>query len=62
MHRLTVLPGGLRVWLNERERGQGLTEYALILVAVAVAVAISVYALGPKVASMFSNAATKFPT
>src|SRR5438105_15939907 len=39
-----------------REEGQGMVEYGLIIAAVAIAVIIAIFALGPKIASMFSTA------
>ena len=39
----------------DRERGQGLMEYALILVLVGVVVFMVLYTLGPTVADLFSN-------
>jgi pilus assembly protein Flp/PilA len=50
---LTNLP--LR--LEARERGQGMLEYGLIIAAVAVAVVVALFALGPKVGSLFSSTA-----
>ena len=46
----------LRSRLAEHEDGQGMVEYALIITAVAIAVIIAIFALGPKIASMFSTA------
>jgi len=40
----------------EPEEGQGMVEYALIIAAVAIAVIIAIFALGPRIASMFSSA------
>jgi Flp pilus assembly pilin Flp len=45
-----------RAWLTHGAEGQGMMEYALILTAVAVVVVIALFAIGPKVASMFQNA------
>ncbi len=39
-----------------REAGQGMVEYGIIIAAVAIAVIIALFALGPKIASMFSTA------
>jgi Flp pilus assembly pilin Flp len=39
-----------------RDAGQGMVEYGLIIAAVAIAVIIALFALGPKIASMFSQA------
>ncbi len=43
--------------LAERRRGQGMVEYGLIIAAVAIAVIVALFALGPQIASLFSNAA-----
>jgi pilus assembly protein Flp/PilA len=43
--------------LENRERGQGMVEYGLIIAAVAIAVIIALFALGPKIGSMFSSTA-----
>jgi pilus assembly protein Flp/PilA len=40
---------------KEKERGQGLVEYALILVLVAVVVIVILQALGPVVGNVFSR-------
>ena len=40
---------------EERDRGQGLVEYALILVLVAVTVIIILGLLGPTIGNVFSN-------
>jgi len=42
----------MKVW---REKGQGLTEYAMILVLVAVVVIVILAILGPAVGNVFSN-------
>jgi pilus assembly protein Flp/PilA len=39
----------------DRDRGQGLVEYALILALVAVVVIAGLILLGPQIASIFSN-------
>jgi len=39
----------------QRERGQGLVEYALILVLVAVVVIVILALLGPAIGNVFSN-------
>ena len=41
---------------SSRDEGQGMVEYGLIIAAVAIAVIIAIFALGPKIASMFSTA------
>ena len=40
---------------RDRERGQGLVEYALILVLVAVVVIVILAALGPRIGNIFST-------
>jgi pilus assembly protein Flp/PilA len=40
----------------EPEQGQGMVEYGLIIAAVAIAVIIAIFALGPRIASLFSTA------
>ena len=42
---------------DEREEGQGMVEYGLIIAAIAIAVLVALFALGPKIASMFSETA-----
>jgi pilus assembly protein Flp/PilA len=39
----------------QREKGQGLVEYALILIFVALAVIVILALLGPAVGNVFSN-------
>jgi len=41
--------------LAQREKGQGLVEYALILVLVAVVVIVILSLLGPAIGNVFSN-------
>ncbi len=43
------------LYLPDSERGQGLTEYALILVLVAVVVVLIVAVLGPQIGNLFSR-------
>ena len=57
MHMLMALVMGLQARLEDRERGQGMVEYGLIIAAVAIAVLVALFALGPKIASMFSETA-----
>ena len=45
-----------QAWLTDRAEGQGMMEYGLILSAVAVVVVIALFAIGPKVASMYQSA------
>ena len=58
---LDAMPRGFwlyRAWtpLAVPEEGQGMVDYGLIIAAVAIAVIIAIFALGPKIASMFSQA------
>ena len=41
--------------VSQKERGQGLVEYALILVLVAIVVIAALMVLGPVVGNMFSK-------
>jgi pilus assembly protein Flp/PilA len=43
--------------VRDREAGQGMVEYGLIIAAVAIAVIVALFALGPKIGSMFSSTA-----
>ena len=45
-----------------REKGQGLTEYALILVLVAIVVIVVLALLGPAVGNVFSNVVAAIET
>src|SRR5205085_1503568 len=56
MYYLMALQASLRARLADREEGQGMVEYGLIIAAVAIAVIVAVFALGPKIASMFNSA------
>jgi pilus assembly protein Flp/PilA len=56
MYRLMALYASLQARLADHEEGQGMVEYGLIIAAVAIAVIIAVFALGPKIASMFETA------
>ena len=56
MLHLMMLQESLKARLATREEGQGMVEYGLIIAAVAIAVIIAVFALGPKIASMFDTA------
>ena len=58
MDRLKVTRARRFAWLTQRSDGQGMMEYGLILSAVAVVVVIALFAIGPKVASMFQSAGT----
>jgi pilus assembly protein Flp/PilA len=54
---LMGLLSALHTGIEDRERGQGMVEYGLIIAAVAIAVIIALFALGPKIGSMFSSTA-----
>jgi Flp pilus assembly pilin Flp len=56
MYQLMALYASLQARLAAREEGQGMVEYGLIIAAVAIAVIIAIFALGPKIASMFQTA------
>ena len=56
MDHMIALYTSLQARLAAREEGQGMVEYGLIIAAVAIAVIIAVFALGPKIASMFQTA------
>jgi pilus assembly protein Flp/PilA len=56
MHQLMALYASLQARLAAHEEGQGMVEYGLIIAAVAIAVIIAIFALGPKIASMFDTA------
>jgi pilus assembly protein Flp/PilA len=43
------------VRINQSERGQGLTEYALILVLVSLIVIIVLQIMGPEIGNVFSH-------
>jgi pilus assembly protein Flp/PilA len=43
--------------VRDREAGQGMVEYGLIIAAVAIVVIVALFALGPKIGSMFSSTA-----
>ncbi len=44
----------IRSNLPEREEGQGLVEYGLILAGVAIAALVALFALGPQITSLFN--------
>ena len=49
--RLTRL---VRCSIPEREDGQGLVEYGLILAGVSIAALVALFALGPQITSLFN--------
>lgn len=53
--QLYVFVQGALGRLRDEERGQGLTEYALIIALIAVVVAVVVLTLGHQISNVFSN-------
>ncbi|HEX2906177.1 MAG TPA: hypothetical protein VHO69_04910 [Phototrophicaceae bacterium] len=47
--------GGFIQRSHQREKGQGLVEYALILVLVAIVVIVALSALGPQIAQTYGD-------
>jgi len=45
----------LRNWLAEKEEGQDLIEYALLIVLIAIVVVVAIRALGPTVRGVYQN-------
>ena len=43
----------VRSYVPEREEGQGLVEYGLILAGVSIAALVALFALGPRISSLF---------
>lgn len=41
-------------YVPEREEGQGLVEYGLILAGVSIAALVALFALGPQITSLFN--------
>jgi Flp pilus assembly pilin Flp len=56
MSQLQALAASIKTRLAAHEEGQGMLEYGLIIVAVAIAVIVAIFALGPKIATLFSTA------
>ncbi len=48
----------IRSNLPERQEGQGLVEYGLILAGVSIAALVALFALGPRVAALFNAVGT----
>ena len=44
----------VRTNLPEREEGQGLVEYGLILAGVSIAALVALFALGPQITALFN--------
>ena len=44
----------------DREKGQGLLEYALVVLLVAVVVMVALTALGPQIAVIYNDISTSF--
>lgn len=51
-HRFASL---VRSSIPEREEGQGLVEYGLILAGVSIAALVALFALGPRISSLFDT-------
>jgi len=45
----------IRSYIPEREEGQGLVEYGLILAGVSIAALVALFALGPKISILFAK-------
>ena len=45
----------VRSFAPEREEGQGLVEYGLILAGVSIAALVALFALGPRISSLFNT-------
>jgi len=52
----------LRNWIAEKEEGQDLIEYALLVVLIALVVIIAIPALSTAVSNTFTNASQKLTT
>jgi pilus assembly protein Flp/PilA len=50
--RLSTL---VRSYVPAREEGQGLVEYGLILAGVSIAALVALFALGPKIKTLFES-------
>jgi len=57
--RLSLMLGGVSMPSLEREEGQTLAEYALILALIAVAVVGAVVFLGGKISGLFTDIGSK---
>jgi len=44
----------IRGYVPEREEGQGLVEYGLILAGVSIAALVALFALGPQISALFN--------
>jgi len=45
----------VRSEVPDREEGQGLVEYGLILAGVSIAALVALFALGPRITSLFNS-------
>jgi pilus assembly protein Flp/PilA len=45
----------VRSYVPRREEGQGLVEYGLILAGVSIAALVALFALGPKIKTLFES-------
>jgi len=44
-----------RAYFPQREEGQGLVEYGLILAGVSIAALVALFALGPQITTLFNT-------
>lgn len=44
----------VRSYIPEREEGQGLVEYAMVLIGIAIAVLVVLFTLGPRLNDFFT--------
>ena len=56
--RRTFMKGEFVMLFAQKEKGQGLVEYALIIILIAMVVIVAMSFLGPAVGNVFNNIAT----
>jgi len=49
-------------WVPEREEGQGLVEYAMVLLGVGIAVLVALFALGPRLNDFYNAVGASLKT
>ncbi len=54
-HVVTSVREAIRGMLPEREEGQGMAEYGLILAGVAILAIVAVFLLGPKIGDLMNR-------
>jgi pilus assembly protein Flp/PilA len=52
---LSRIRSAIRSYIPEREEGQGLAEYGLILAGVALLAIVAIFALGPKIGALLNK-------